>query len=182
MLIHFPNRSLLLSCIFILTGFVVKSQTFVGAGYGTFNIPGSDYNSFRGMGPTVKIEHISDDETGSIFIDVSSFTKSFSSVNQYAYKYTYLYSQIGFKKFFSSYAIHRFIPFAGAGVALLTNKTSVTFTGNNTESTSSDNRFLWGFHFNAGVQYSLKKVTFELKGNFDLTLKPLQVGKFRYLP
>ncbi|MHA4807018.1 hypothetical protein ACX0G9_02870 [Flavitalea flava] len=172
--------------IFLFTG-SANSQTYLGGGFGTFNIPGASMK-FRGTGPTLKLEHIQDDDRTILYLDVSYFSKSLSDGTADIYnangvplgsvpitrKFSYIYSQMGGKVLLGGDADEKkIIPYIGGGVAILykTIKTSYQSTYDLSDDVTS--AWLYGFHCNAGVQYNFGPVILELRGNLDLILKPL---------
>jgi hypothetical protein len=162
-------------CFSFLVSLNAKSQSFLGLGFGTFNIPGANEFRFRGTGPTLKYEYITRNERSSLYADLSYYSKSYTDGNQVNTTYTYYYSQLGFKEFLFDADSHKLIPYLGGGFALLSNKTDASYQGSGSGSFStSENRFLWGFHSNIGLQYNIKPVIIELRGNLDLILKPLE--------
>lgn len=154
---HF--RKFIFLFIPLLFSISVKSQSFVGAGLGTFNIPGAD-SKFRGYGPTLEYEFIGYRQRNSGFIDVSYFAKS-----QYGTKYSYIYSQLGAKSIFGEADEKKIIPYIGYGIAIVYASSEIN--------DQNSSRTIFGFHFNTGVQYNFKPVILELRGNLDIVLKPL---------
>ena len=61
----------------------------------------------------------------------------------------------------------------GAGLSAGFVKITRKYTLANISSTTTDNA-IYGFNFNAGLQWNIKPVILELKGNLDLMLKPVE--------
>jgi opacity protein-like surface antigen len=167
----------------------VFSQLTAGASFGTFNIPGAG-TKFKGFGPTVKIEHISNRQ--SAYLDVSFYKKGENrgqttiteSDGNYIgeadtkaiYRITNM--QLGFKSVFGKDFFEKgFSFFVGGGIAVPLVKTTYKYTLPGYD--ISDSKFkdvIFGFHFNAGVQYNFESMIIELKSNFDLVLQPIVSG------
>jgi opacity protein-like surface antigen len=184
------NKNIQTLFFVLLTGLInaASAQTFIGAGYGTFNVPGA-VNKFRGWGPTVKLEHVLDNEVVVAYFDLSRFrnTRNNNSVSLYddggnrvgsadtETEYAYLYAQTGLKVlFFGRVEDKKILPYAGGGIALVK---ATTTTSYKTPLTTIDDdkyrRFIFGFHISAGLQCNLQQVVLELRGNFDIDIKPL---------
>ncbi len=164
------------------------AQSFFGAGFGTFNIPGA-INKFRGTGPTVKYEYITGDQRQSVYADLSFFSKRQQGDSRPVYDasgnllgsaeteitFSYIYTQLGFKKLFVGDADERkVLPYTGGGIALVFANSATRYESNVSAFPEEKvKRFIFGFHFNAGLQYNLKAVILELRGNLDIDLKPL---------
>jgi opacity protein-like surface antigen len=175
---------------FLLTNLVVlfdsaKSQTYLGAGIGTFNVPGA-INKFRGFGPTIKFEYLP--AQAALYIDLSRFSKKIDegSVDLHDNSgnvvgkadaqttFSYLYSQLGLKVFFAAAHEKKLLPYACGGTALIFANTTTSYASNvYTVDDDKMNRFIFGFHLGVGLQYDLKSVMLELRGNLDLDTKPL---------
>jgi hypothetical protein len=161
--------------IIILANFIVpaKAQSYLGVGFGTFFIPGASQN-FRGYCPTVKYEYIKDNQRSTVYFDLSYFKKQLENEDPKS-TLSYLYSQIGFKQLIAGDADEKkLLPYLGGGLsAAAVNSKFVYRAPSPSNGNSTENMFVFGFHFNAGMQYNLKPVILELRGNFDLNLKPL---------
>lgn len=145
---------------FLFPSISVKSQALLGAGYGTFNIPGAS-TKLNGTGATLKFEYIGNSQRTSGYLDVSYYAKT-----QVDTKYSYIYSQLGVKKLLGGDADQKkVLPFIGGGFALV--------FANSKTSGQNNPRTIFGLDFHAGLQYNIKPVILELKGNLDLDFKPL---------
>jgi opacity protein-like surface antigen len=166
----------------------INAQTYIGAGYGTFNVPEA-MDKFRGWGPTVKLAHVLDNEVVVAYLDLSRFTKKSNSGSVSLYddagnrigsadtekEYAYLYAQTGLKVLFFGRADNKkILPYAGGGIALVNAVTTTSYKS--TIATIDDDKykkFIFGFHISAGLRYNLQPVLLELRGNFDIDIKPL---------
>jgi len=178
-----PLRSTLLIFLFFATGSTAYSQLYLGAGYGTFNVPGASMN-FRGTGPTLRFEYTKPDYNTSIFVDVSYFEKSVPEGTTQIYdnngmpistasvtdKYSYIYNTVGCKVKFSD---RKFSPYLGFGVAVVFARQQLSYQPSYNVSGGAQSRVTEGFHFNAGLQYDTGPVILQLQGNLDIVLKVL---------
>ena len=182
------------SLLFVLMTLVcqaVSAQLFAGASFGIFNIPGANYGRFKGLGPTVKIEYALSDGSTAYFdaslynkeqpSDETLITEESGAAIGYAetqVKYSIKHLQAGFKGFIGKDVTEKgFSFFLGGGfaVSLVKSVYSYDLPGYNV-SDSKYNSSSYGFHFTSGFQYNFDPVILELKGNFDLVLKPLVSG------
>lgn len=170
--------------------YTASSQIMAGASLGTFNIPGASVK-FKGFGPTIKLEYIMSDRT-SAYLDASLYNKeedggetaitdadgAFIGAAATKAKYSIRHLQLGFKGFFGRDLSEKgFSFFLGGGAAASLVKTTYKYTLPGYDvSDSKYNNTIFGFHFNAGVQYNFNPIILELKANFDLMLKPLVTG------
>lgn len=184
---QFNRLGLLISALFFLSS-ALSAQSIIGAGYGTFNVPGS-MQLFKGWCPNIKYEYVDDGMRQSVFVDVSYFThsrliegaSSFDANGNIIREpdvlaaYKYIYSQIGFKAVFGGDVNEKkFLPFVGGGFALAMEKTAYSNKDDvNKDNFYTEKRFLWGFHMSAGAQYNFGPAIIELKGNLDIILKPI---------
>ncbi len=185
-----PNISLRILLLTFLSFFFLsaKAQTYAGAGFGTFNIPAAS-NKFRGWGPTIKLEHVFDNEIVTTYFDLSHFVKNTqgSSVSVYdnagnnigsadaQTTHSYLYAQTGLKAvFFGEVSEKKILPYLGGGIALVYANATTSYKSS-AASLDDDKmkRFIFGFHLSAGLQYYLQPLVLELRGNLDIDLKPL---------
>lgn len=151
---------------------------------------------FRGMGPTLKYEY--SEYSQSAYAEVSYYAKSLDAGTVDVYdnngipqgyatateKFSFIYTQLGFKQFFNGDIDEkRFHPYVGGGLAFLYKTIRTSYHSDAGYNLSDDvyKKWLWGFHFNAGVQYNIKPVILELRGNFDIILKPLVDGNSNIL-
>jgi hypothetical protein len=176
----------------ILFLFIFKatfSQLLVGLAYGTFNVPAA-YN-FKGYGPTLRIEYTGENETQQLFLDASLYKKSQNGYGTQIYNdqavyigttesitnYNIWQLQLGFKRSLAGdFDESRLNCFLGGGVAASFVKTTQKYSL--AGYSIPDNkliRSLFGFHFNTGAQLRLKPFVLELRGNFDLVLKPITI-------
>ncbi len=102
----FRNSVFLL--LLLLPAIVSYSQTFIGGGYGTYNIRGAG-KQLRGFCPTLKVEQIFNSQRITAYADVSYFSKEVQEESVMFYdnsgnligsadsktNFSYLYSQIG---------------------------------------------------------------------------------------
>jgi hypothetical protein len=163
------------------------AQLCVGAAYGTFNNPGH-VPKFRGMGPTLMLEYSNNEEV-EYYLNASFYKKSIIGYTEPIYDqnsvvvgnesmtetYHYTYLQLGFKRALAGdFSDTKFNFFAGAGGALgfVSSQYQYERTGNE-PSTEKGNYLLYGFNFNTGMQWRIKPVTIELKGNLDFSAKPI---------
>jgi hypothetical protein len=182
------NRLWLIAAALFFFSLPATSQSILGAGYGSFNVPGS-MQQFKGWCPNIKYEYLSGDMRQSVYADVSYFTHSrlieganyidpdgniISSPDVIA-SYKYVYSQLGFKTVFGGDVDEKkLLPFVGGGFTLAMEKAVYSNKDNlNNDNEYSEKRFLWGFHFSAGAQYNFGPAIIELKGNLDIILKPI---------
>jgi hypothetical protein len=66
------NRLWLMAAALFFFSFSATSQSIIGAGYGTFNVPGS-MQLFKGWCPNIKYEYVDDVMRQSLFVEVSYF-------------------------------------------------------------------------------------------------------------
>jgi opacity protein-like surface antigen len=172
------KKRLFFICILFLMAISIsaKSQSFVGAGFGTAKVSGEP---FRVFGPTFKYEHFADNRSQSYYFDLTYFSKSengnYSNPNDYTKKNSYIYAQLGFKALLSGDADEKkVIPYIGGGIALsMINQKNIINNNSAAAVKSSESLFNYGFHFSAGIQYYLKPAILELRGNLDINLKGL---------
>jgi len=164
------------------------AQLLVGGAFGTFNVPAAS-QGFRGYGPTLRIEYTGEEETQQVFLDASLYKKDqggseiaiyddMANLVGYAAAtrtYTIKQLQLGFKKSLAGdFTDSKLNCFIGAGGALSFIKTNYNYKlAGAVIPDDNINRTLYGFHFNTGAQWRLKKIVLELRGNFDLMLKPV---------
>ena len=179
----YPIRALLILLVSQALHPTAHSQVYLGAGYGTFNVPGASM-SFRGTGPTFRFEYGQPDYHTSLFIDVSYFQKSLDGGTTQIYdingvpvgtasvtdKYSYIYNTVGFKTKFND---RKFSPYLGGGVAIVFAKQQPSFHPSYNVTGDAQHMVTEGFHFNAGLQYDAGPVLLELQGNLDIVLKVL---------
>lgn len=175
----------------ISISYAASSQLMAGAGVGTFNIPGAS-SQFKGIGPTLKAEYLMSERT-SAYLDVSLYNKNQDAgetttitdadgafIGEAATRvgYSIRHLQLGFKGVFSKdFSEKGFSFFLGAGAAASLVKSTYKFILPGYEIPDSKyHNTLFGFHFNAGVQYNFTPIIVELKANFDLMLKPIVTG------
>lgn len=183
MRVHPYKLSLLV--LFTVITIVTKAQLLVGGGVSTFHVPADD---FRVLGPTVKLEYVYPEGRRVLYWDASYFTKGIDAGStsiynsdgilvatpQTTYKYNYIYNQLGFKALFAGdFDERKLLPFIGGGVAVIFKQTKAIYAASPGIKSDPYRQTLFGFHFNAGVQYNIKPVVLELKGNFDIVLKPV---------
>ena len=167
-----------------------SSQFMVGASIGTYNIPGAG-NKFKGIGPTIKVEYGMTDRQSS-YLDASLYNKeeyfgettitnsSGAVIGRADTKvhYSIKHLQLGLKRIFvRDWSDKGLALFFGGGIAVSQAKTTYKYTLPGYE--IPDDKFsktIFGFHFNAGVQYNLAPVIIELKGTLDIMIKPLVRG------
>jgi len=166
------------------------AQLCVGAAFGTFNNPGSDFK-FRTLGPTLMLEYSNNEEV-EYYLNASFYKKTLDSYTSTVYDengfmigdasitetYNYKYLQVGFKTSLAGdFSDTRFNFFAGGGGALgfVSNQYKYDIPGYD-KATQKLNFVIYGFNFNTGMQWRLKPVTIELKGNLDFSLKPVVAG------
>jgi hypothetical protein len=178
-----PIRPVLFILVLSIIGQKVHSQVYLGAGYGTFNVPGASMK-FRGYGPTFRFEYTKPDYKVSMFVDVSYFQNSIDGGTTQIYdnngvpvgmaavtdKYTFIYNTIGFKTRFSERKVSFYL---GAGAAIVYAKQTPSFQPSYNVSGQGQSMWDEGFHFNAGVQYNTGPVMLQLQGNLDIVLKVL---------
>jgi hypothetical protein len=178
-----PVRSALFIFLSFATGSTAYSQIYLGAGYGTFNVPGASMK-FRGDGPTFRFEYTKPDYKTSLFVDVSYFEKSVPEGTTQIYdnngvpignasvtdKYSYIYNTVGGKFKFSD---RKFSPYLGAGIAVVFARQQPSFQPSYNVSGSAQSMVTEGFHFDAGLQYDTGPVMLQLQGNLDIVLKVL---------
>jgi hypothetical protein len=165
----------------------VHSQLCIGAGFGTFHIPGAS-DPFRVFGPTLRIEHLPENGRCVPYLDISYFSKSEPEGTTELYnangmpigaasvttKFSYIYNQLGFKCLLGSDPDEKkVVPYIGGGMAFIYARQSTSFLSTVNAPDNVQGSFLYGFHFNAGIQYNVKAVVLELRGNLDIILKPL---------
>jgi len=183
-------RKLPLLFIVINIFYTASSQIMAGASIGTFNMPGAG-TKFKGIGPTIKLEYGKSDRS-SVYLDGSLYNKKQNSPSTTitdgagAYigeadtkaHYSIRHLQLGFKNIFGKDLSDKgFSFFVGGGIAISLVKTTYKYTLTGYDIPDSKyNNTLFGFHFNAGVQYNLDPIIIEFKGNFDLMLKPVVTG------
>jgi hypothetical protein len=154
------NRLWLMAAALFFFSFSATSQSIIGAGYGTFNVPGS-MQLFKGWCPNIKYEYVDDVMRQSLFVDVSYFThsrliegaSSFDANGNIIREpdvlaaYKYIYSQIGFKAVFGGDVNeNKFLPFVGGGFALAMEKTAYSNKDDvNKDNFYTEKRFLWDF-------------------------------------
>ena len=184
-------KKLLFFLFIIFCQNISRAQLYVGAGYGTYNIPGMSTGSFKGMSPVLNLTYMPDGYTGSqLFLNASMYSKNVNSGIADVYDdngnmlgsassethYRMKQFQIGFAGVFGSreqMKLPKF--FAGGGVALLHVENQDTYELNGAKTTTEKyTRLLYGFHFNAGLQYQITPVVIQLKGNFDFMLKQIE--------
>jgi hypothetical protein len=171
----------------ITSSMSVRAQLCVGGGFGTFHIPGAS-QPFRVFGPTLRIENLPENGRVVPYLDISYFSKSEPEGTTELYnsngmpiggasvttKFSYIYNQLGFKCLLGADPDEKkIIPYVGGGVALIYARQSTSFQSTFDAPGYAHGSFLYGFHFNAGIQYNVKAVVFELRGNLDIILKPL---------
>jgi hypothetical protein len=166
------------------------AQLSVGASFGTYSVPGATYD-LKGFAPTLRIEYTGGEETQQIFLDATLFTKNFPAGSTDIYDgngsylgyaltkqfYSIKHLQLGFKRSLAGdFTDSKFNCFLGAGVAacFVGTKYKYSLTGQLIPD-EKINRNIFGFHFNTGGQWRIKKIVLELKGNFDIVLKPVEV-------
>jgi len=178
-----PIRTLLILSVCLGLRPAAHSQVYLGAGYGTFNVPGASM-SFKGSGPTFRFEYTKPDYRTSIFIDVSYFQKSLDGGTARIYdnngvpvgnatvtnKYSYIYNTVGCKAKFS---YKKFSPYLGGGVAIVFARQKPSFQPSYNVNGGAQSMVTGGFHFNAGLQYDTGPVLLELQGNLDIVVKTL---------
>jgi len=184
---HRPLPAVLSLSVFMFVNVIANCQSYVGAGFGTFNIPGATVK-FRGFGPSLRYEYIQENQRISAYIDVAYLTKSLDGGTADIYnssglpirsvpttnKFSYIYSQLGFKALLGAEADDRkVIPYIGGGIAVLYRTVRSSYQTTYNVSDNVDRSWLYGFHFTAGLQYNFKPVILELRGNLDIILKPL---------
>jgi|GEM_PF-4790667 len=179
----YPIRALLILSVCLGLHLAAHSQVYLGAGYGTFNVPGASM-SFHGTGPTFRFEYTKPDYRTSVFVDVSYFEKSLDGGTAQIYdnngvpignamvtnKYSYIYNTVGFKAKFSDRKIS---PYLGGGVAIVFARQKPSYEPSYSVSGDVQTMVTEGFHFNAGLQYNTGPVLLELQGNLDIVLKTL---------
>lgn len=175
---------------FIVIGSPVFAQLFAGGAYGTFNVPGAS-SKFRGNAPSFYVAYTGDDDSQQLFFDVSLYKKNQSGFStgiyndqgqfigsaETVYKYSITHLQLGFKKCLAGdFSDSKFNFFLSGGIAVSFNKFTTTYqlAGYNIPDDQLK-RTMFGFHFNTGGQVRLKPIIIELRGNFDLLLKPVTV-------
>lgn len=162
-IIYPAYRNILFLLFFLLPVFSVSSQALLGVGYGTFNIPGAN-TKLNGTGPTVKFEYIGYNVRTSGFLDISYFAKTQTDT-----KYSYVYTQLGIKQLLGGDADQKkVLPFLGGGVVMV--------FANSTTSSTSNPRTIFGLDFHGGLQYNIKPLILELRGNIDLDFTPLEAN------
>lgn len=182
------------SVVLFLILIIVKTsvaQLSVGAAFGRFSVPGAT-SDLKGFAPTLRVEYTGGEETQQIFLDATLFTKSFPGyeteiVDEYGYllgfaqtkeSYSIKHFQLGFKRSLAGdFTDSKFNCFLGAGLAasFVGTKYKYSLTGHSIPD-EKINRSIFGFHFNTGGQWRIKNnIVFELKGNFDIVLKPMEV-------
>lgn len=176
-------------CLIALTNFInfsADAQGFVGAGYGTYNVPAAS-SQFKGYCPTVKYEYLFDNKRRSVYTDVSFFkrdeqlqgtsemdnTGNIMRGPDLQLHTTYLYGQLGAKVLFGYAEERKIIPYVGGGFAVAFANTKSTLSSAPEEMAGAESRLLWGFHFNAGAQYNFGALLVELRGNLDFVLKTI---------
>ena len=171
------------TCIFTVSA---DAQSFVGAGYGTYNVPGAS-SEFKGYCPTLTYEYLFDNMRQSVYTDVSFFKndemwQGASEIDNMGniirepdlqLHTTYLYGQAGAKMLLGEADERKIIPYLGAGFAFAFAKTKSSKVIAPGEMAGSESRLLWGFHFNAGAQYNFGALVVALRGNLDFILKPI---------
>jgi hypothetical protein len=174
--------------LLLVAGFIccsLSAQLLVGASLGTYNSPNMNV---RRLGPTVKIEYIYTDGA-SAFLEGSMYGKersagkeTISRVNgavigeaDVKSKYSTIHLQLGFKTFLGRWPDEEGLAFflgAGGAFSSFKNVRKYSLEGY----TIDDDKVTgtsYGFHFNSGFQYKFKKIIVDLKGNFDIMLKPV---------
>jgi hypothetical protein len=172
--------------------FIVKfsvAQLSAGVAFGTFNVPAASY-LFKGYGPTLRIEYTGGEETQQVYLDLSLYKKNQDGFSTDIYDgdgvfvgsaatakaYTIRHIQLGFKRSlagnFTDTKLNCFLGAGGVASFVQTNN-KYSFQGDAVQNYKV-NRVLYGFHFNTGGQWRIKKIlVVELRGNFDLVLKPI---------
>ena len=179
------------SCIVVtFMWWQASAQLMVGAAVGTFNAYAAA-EKFKPIGPTIKIEY-ADSYSQSVYLDCSLYNKTqdagtttitdidgaYIGEAETTVKYSIKNLQLGFKRIMGKNLSEKgFSFFLGGGAALALVKSTYKYhlSGENI-SDSKYNQSIFGFHFNAGVQYNFSILIVELKGNFDIMLKPIAGG------
>ena len=177
--------------VFFIFLFVVKfsvAQLSVGAAFGTFNVPAASQR-FKGYAPTVRIEYTGGEETQQVYLDVSLYKKDQAGFGTDIYDddgnsigyaatvkaYSIKHIQLGFKRSLAgNFTDTKFNCFLGGGGVVSFVQTNYKYNlPGYVIPDEKVNRTLYGFHFNTGGQWRIKKIVLELRGNFDLVLKPI---------
>lgn len=171
---------------------VSKAQIFVGAAFGTYNVPGMSTGPFKGFSPVLKLAYMPKGPVGDqFFLNASVYTKNVNNGTENVYDgggtllgaatseiaYHMRHLHLGFTKVLGSrdneYEVPKF--FTGAGASILQVKNVYTYEINGIKKTPEINtRWLYGFHFNAGVQYKVNPFLIQLQGNFDFMLAQIE--------
>lgn len=182
-----PLRVILSFSLVVLINLTARAQFCLGAGYGTFHVGGASV-PFRGWGPTLRMEYIDEDKVTSMYLDVSYFQKPLPGGTTQIYdnngmpvgsatvtdKYSYIYNQIGFKHLLGADADERkFTAYLAAGAAVVFARQTFSYQSSVAVPDNTHSSVTGGFTFGAGIQYNIKPVILELRGNLDIVLKPL---------
>ena len=161
-----------------------KAQLLAGVAYGTYNVPGTSSGKFRGMGPTLKVALRREESV--LFAEASLYnnnnrpaqTASLIDENgmpinaETSDSYSIKHLQFGFSKLIGGEDNSvRFMLGGGITTSFVSTTTKYSIANINKEKLS---RSIFGFHSNIGLQWNIKPVILELKGNFDLVLKPIE--------
>ena len=174
--------------------FIINSSSFAqlsaGVAYGTFNTPGAE-RKLRGTAPTLSVTYTGDEETQQLYFDASLYKKEQTGFETSIYddqgmyigsaqttkQYSIIHLQLGFKRSFAgNFDDSKFNGFVGGGIALSFNKVSFKYDYSGYKIPDDEiKRTMVGFHFSTGGQLHLKPVIIEIRGNFDLVLKPITI-------
>jgi hypothetical protein len=162
-----------------------SAQLLAGASFGTFNLPNARLRHFV---PTAKLEYIYTDGA-SIYLEGSLASKkrpagtetvqqpdgTVAGTATIDLQYSVVHTQLGFKRFLGRLPEEEGLAFflGGGGAFSFYKKTySYSLPGYAIDDSKLSGTS-YGFHFSTGVQYNIKKLIVDLKGNFDIMLKPV---------
>ncbi len=185
-------KKLIVLILILSAGPISQAQLSVGAALGSFRVRGLS-DRVKGFGPNLRVEYVGENETQQFYLDAAIYNAKVNdgstttivdelgSLVGYAkttQAYHIQYIQLGFKRALAGdFTDTKFNFFLGAGGAMAFEQVFYKYelTGYKLPD-DKITQILFGFHFNAGMQWRIKPFVLELRGNFDMMTKPIEIA------